>query len=292
MKNFTYATLILLIIASCGRPAPSDNDKTSAEKRNMAAPADSVTLNGYTFAEAEIMVRSFLREGYSSEKQTSIWFSKTYIDNLYKILDFEVADGFRIYFAKKSGKNTIIIVSTKKSENIHPATSMPTHKDYFEHKSSFLQPGNNSEILGTRENGVPEALMYSAAGSDCTSVPCNTSVNTISCQDGHRWINQFNQGLKTTTSLWYPIELLKYWKLELDSAIANKAEGDGIRIYFAKKDNGSNIFVMTPTRIKNGKKRTDYYECYSKSLNTKFNEKRVADNGEECPNNCNDLTWQ
>ncbi len=294
MKNFTYITLVLLVIVSCGRTAPGDKDTSAAENGSMVAHADSVTLNGYTFAEAEIMVRSFLREGYSSEQQTSIWFSKTYIDSLDTILKNEDADGFRIYFAKKDGKNRIVMVATKKTKINHPNDpKLFTHRDHFTIKSPYLQPGNNSEILGTPENGDPGARMHSAVASDCTNVPCNKLINTISCEEGHRWVNQFSKGPITTTSLWYPIELIQSWKLELDSAVANKADGDGIRIYFAKKDNGRNIFVMTSTRIKNGQKRTDYFECYNKILKESIQKKlNVFDNGEECPNNCNDVTWQ
>lgn len=293
MKNFTHITLILLIIASCGSPAPGDKNKSAAENESMAAAADSVTLNGYTFAEAETMVRSFLREGYGSEKQTSIWFSKTYIDSLDTILRSEGADGFRIYFARKGSKNTIVMVATKKTKIKNPKdTTLFTHRDHFTLKSLFLKPGKNSEILGISENGVPEARMYSAAESDCTILPCNESINTISCEQGRQWVNRFSQAPITTTSLWYPIGLLQSWKKELDAAVANKADGDGIRIYFAKNDKGRNVFVMSTTRIINGQKRTDYYECYYRDPEKGIKKIDVSDNGEECPNNCNDLTWQ
>ena len=299
MKNITNITLILLIIASCGSPSSGDKEKSAAEIGPMAAVVDSVTLNGYTFAQAETMVRTFLREGYSTEKQTSIWFTKRYIDSLDNILSLEGADGFRIYFAKKGGKNTIIMVSTKQSNNLHPRDSIPTHKDYFGHKSTFLQPGNNPDILGISENGVPEARLYSPSESDCTNLPCNKLINTISCVEGRKWVNQFSQGGPiTTTSLWYPKKLIEAWKKELDAVVPNNIDGagDGIRIYFAKNDLNRNVFVMTTTRIKNGQKGTDYYECYAKNLTEaipdKTKKRDISDNGEECPNNCNDLTWQ
>lgn len=294
MKNFTYITLVLLIMASCGSPAPGDKDKSATEHKTMPAYADSVTLNGYTFAQAETMVRSFIKNGYSSEKQSSVWFSKTYVDNLESILVSEDLDGIRIYFARNGAKNTIVIVATKKTNIQNPGNpNLFTHRDYFTIKSPFFQPGNNPDNSGISENGVPEARMYSPAGSDCTTIPCNTLRNTISCEQGHRWVNRFNQGPVTVTSLWYPKELIQSWKKELDTAVENKADGDGIRIYFAKNDRDRNVFVMTTTRIKNGQKRTDYYECYSKSPKTVYAKMLpVNDNGEECPNNCNDLTWQ
>lgn len=292
MKKINYIPLILLIVASCANPAPGDKDKSETA---VAVQTDSVTLNGYTFAEAETMVRSFIRDGYSPEKQSSIWFSKNYIDNLESILVPEGIDGIRIYFARKGAENKIVIVATKETKIQNPKDpNIFTHRDYFTIKSPFFKPGNNPDILGISENGPPEALMYSAAESDCTTIPCNTLRNTISCAEGNKWVNQFSQGGPlTTTSLWYPIEVIQTWKKELDAAIQNNADGDGIRIYFAKNDKHRNIFVMTTTRIKDGQKRTDYYECYFKHPLTNNQEKiAVNNNGEECPNNCNDVTWQ
>lgn len=285
MKKSIYSILLLLVFSACGNQ--SSNKAVGSSNETMAARADSVTLNGYTFAEADEMARSFLKNGFSTEKQTSLWFSKNYIDSLETILSLEGADGIRMYFARNGKKNALVIVSTIQSEN-----TTPTHIDNFDHKSNFFQPGNNPHTLGLSENGVPEARLHAAKSTDCSSLPCNSSGNTISCEQGHRWVSQFNGGPITTSSIWYPIELLHSWKQELDKAVTKGLKGDGIRIYFARNDKNRNILVFTTTR-ENKKKRTDFYDCNSGMANKDGdgNNGFVADNGEECPNNCNDITW-
>lgn len=299
MKKLIPISLISLIVStlvimtSCGNQSSNEKSTVAVKDGFIAARVDSVSLNGYTFAEAEILVRNFLKNGFSAEKQTSIWFSKTYIDTLDSVLTREGADGIRIYFARKDKKNELVIVSTMKSKNLHPRDSTPTHRDNFVHKSNFFQPGNNSHILGLSENGVPEARLHAAAGNDCANLPCNSSGHAISCEQGHRWVNQFKQEPFTTSSIWYSIELLHSWKQELGRAVVNGLKGDGIRIYFAKNDKNKNVLVFTTTR-ENNKKRTDFYDCASDITRqtSPGGNGFVADNGEECPNNCNDVTWQ
>lgn len=291
MKKIIYPILAILCFSACGNQA-SDNTKGSGSSTElMATQVDLVTLNGYTFKQADTMVNTFLRESHSAEKQTSIWFSKTYIDSLDAILPGEGADGIRIYFAREGEKNALIIVSTRQSKAA-TKTSFANHKDYFEHKSKFFQPGNNTHITGTIENGVPEARLHAGIDKDCSNLPCNSLGNTIPCKQGHKWVNQFRQDTVTTKSIWYPIELVHSWKKELDRAVANGLKGDGIRIYFAKNDKNKSMLVFTTTR-ENKMKRTDFYDC-SSNITQKDgdgNNGFVADNGEECPNNCNDVTW-
>lgn len=288
MKNFTYITLILVIIASCGSPAPGDKNKSAAENKTMAAPADSLTLNGYTFAEAEAMVKSFRKDPVSSDARTSIWFSKEYIDSLSKILPDENVDGFRIYFAKKSGKNAIILVATRQTTTINPDyPNKFIQQDYFELKSAFFKTAS-TENSGIIENDEPLAGIATASAANCTGIPCNKSLNAISCVQGKKWVNQFGKDSIKTRNLWYSIRLIHFWKNELDAAVRKGGKGDGIRIHFARNDKGIHVFVVVTTRD-NGQKRSDYYNCYSEEKNKFLG---VDDNGEECPNNCYGATWE
>ena len=288
MKNFTYITLILLIIASCGSPAPGDKNKSAAENESMAAPADSLTLNGYTFAEATSMVKELRKDPVSSHARTSIWFSKTYIDSLSQILPLENVDGFRIYFAKKNGKNAIVMVATKDTTIKNPdGTTSKIHQDYFELKSAFFKTGGRVEA-GNIIHDAPLSGIATASTADCTEIPCNKSLNSISCVLGKSWVNQFGKDPINIRNLWYSTRLIHYWKAELDAAVRKGAKGDGIRIYFAKKDNGNTALVMVTTRD-NGTKRSDYYNCYN---DNKKNILDVNDNGEECPVMCHGSTWE
>lgn len=291
MKKSIYSILLFLIFSACGNQASNNANSSDTSNGLMPAHADLVTLNGYTFAEAETMVKQFLNESHSAEKQTSIWFSKNYIDSLDVILPKEGADGFRIYFARKGERNALVIVSTRQSKAASK-NSVANHKDYFDHKSSFFQPGNNPNTIGISENGVPEARLHAAIDKDCSNLPCNNSGNTISCEQGHKWVSQFRPDTVTTKNIWYPIELLHSWKQELDKAVLNGLKGDGIRIYFAKNDKNNSLLVFTTTR-ENKKKRTDFYDCATNMAQKDGggNNGFVTDNGEECPNNCNGITW-
>jgi len=288
MKNFTYITLILLIIASCGSPAPGDKNQSAADNESMAAAADSVTLNGYTFAEATSMVKEFRRNPVSSNARTSIWFTKEYIDSLSKILPDENVDGFRIYFAKKNGKNAIVMVATKDSTVNNPdGTTSIIHQDNFELKSAFFKTGGRVEI-GDIKHDEALAGIAIASVAECTETPCNKSLNSISCKQGKKWVNQFKKEGINIRNLWYSIDLIHNWKAELDAAVRKGAKGDGIRIYFAKKDKGNTTLVMVTTRD-NGAKRSDYYNCYNDDKKKILD---VSDNGEECPVMCHGSTWE
>ncbi len=288
MKNFTYITLILLIIASCGSPAPGDKNKSTAENESMLAPADSLTLNGYTFADATSMVKDFRKNPVSSDARTSIWFSKEYIDSLSQILPQEGVDGFRIYFAKKNGKNDIVMVATKSTTIVNPDDPKKfVQQDYFELRSAFFKTAR-TENSGIIENDATLAGISTASAANCTAIPCNKSLNAISCLQGKKWVNQFGKDSIKTRNLWYPIRLIHFWKEELDAAVRKGGKGDGIRIHFARNDKGKHIFVVVTTRD-NGTKRSDYYNCYSDEKNKFLG---VDDNGEECPNNCHGSTWE
>lgn len=288
MKNFTYITLILLIIASCGSPSSGDKEKSATVNEPKAAAADSVTLNGYTFAEATSMIKEFRKNPVSSHARTSLWFSKAYIDSLFHILPLENVDGFRIYFAKKNGKNAIVMVATKDTtvKNTDGTTSK-IHQDYFELKSSFFKTAGRVET-GDIMHDAPLSGIAAASAADCTEIPCNKTLNSISCVQGKRWVNQFRKDSINIRNLWYSTRLIHYWKAELDAAVRKGAKGDGIRIYFAKKDNGNSAIVMVTTRD-NGTKRSDYYKCYN---DNKAKILDVNDNGEECPVMCHGSTWE
>lgn len=288
MKNLTYIALFLLIISACNNGTKDSTNSADTVAADLDAAADSVTLNGYTFAEAETMVKSFRKDPVSSNARTSIWFSKEYIDSLSAILPKENVDGFRIYFARKGGKNALVMVATRQTTIRNPDDSSKfIQQDYFELKSAFFKSAGTVNS-GMIEHDAALAGIAIASAADCSGTPCNKSPNGISCVQGKKWVNQFGKDSINIRNLWYSIKLIHYWKDELDAAVRNGGKGDGIRIYFARKDSGNHAFVIVTTRD-NGQKRSDYYNCYSddhqKSKNT-------DDNGEECPNNCHGATWE
>lgn len=289
MKNFTYFTLILLILSACSSGTKNSSDSADTLTAVGTARADSVTLNGYTFAEAETMVRSFRKDTLSTNVRTNIWFSKDYIDSLSKILPKENVDGFRIYFARKDGKNAIVMVATRDTTKKNSDGSISKiHQDYFELESDFFKTAGTLNT-GKIENDTTLAGIAIASDAECNDNLCKMSPNGIACSQAKKWINNFGKGPVNIRNLWYSINLIHYWKNELDAAVKKGKKGDGIRIYFAKKDTGNNAFVMVTTRD-NGKKYSDYYTCYS---DNKSNKSILADdNGEECPNNCHGATWE
>ena len=282
MKNLLIGIFALFITVSCNPNQNQTADTDASSERTDSLAPQLLTLNGIPFADADKMVKDFQQDQKSSHQKTNIWFSKEYVSKIYSILDAADCDGIRIYFARKAdGDNTIVIVSTRDNgESNSPPKKR--HKDYFEHYAPFLSTNEarSKEDYGTN----PGARLYEPALA-CPPQTCRSSENRVTCRDAHTWVKQFRAAAAAefkTKGVWFSKELLGDLRDELN-AVPNK-KGDGIRIYFVLKPSGKHNLVIVTT--KDGGK--DYLECYNKNF------MGADDNGEECPNFCQELgdaTW-
>lgn len=288
MKKILLGAAIVLALASC-----QNGDKSASTAGTGAAAADSttadsskantlpklLTLNGADLKEADGMVTDFITKPGQYDTPTSIWFSSDYVKNVYDILIKENADGFRLYFAKTAeGKNTIVIVSTR---NLHPdAPGDKIHTDYFEHKYPYLETAEKGVISNTYKDG---ALLYSPNLQCPDDDKCDTEyAHYLSCAVSATWANAYKtpEDIKTTSE-WFDIGVLAYINKELQNTV-NKP--DGVRFYYAKIATKGHGFLFVTTHANNNV-HEDYYTCLADKLI------HPGDNGEQCPNNCNGVTW-
>lgn len=290
MKNLLTGIFILVIAVSCNQKRPG-----STSEANSGLQLTRVTLNGIPFDEADKMVKEYQADPSSSNPKTSIWFSEQYVKKIDSILKEEGGDGMRIYFAKKGGKNTIVIVSTKPNGSTNSPSKIK-HKDYFEHYAPILTSSDAKiiEDYGTDQG----ATLYSSTVA-CPADNCPTSYNHITCKDAHAWVTKFNQwgnAKINTSSLWFSDDLLSRIVKELEPSASTARDGDGIRIYFAVKpptatqSSERHTLVIAATEPV-GTGHRDYYDC-SHSFIGIDSRSDANDNGEECPNFCDDVTWQ
>jgi len=326
MKKLVLGLVLALIAVSTVLFVKVKNTKkntgiTPRVKTSQSFLPTDISLNGILMDDqtincADSIVSHFIDDHSSSDPKTAIWFSITWVNMMAKYLPGEGADGFRIYFAKKSDanqnlRNAIVIVPTHADAVADPkAETGADHEDYFDHSNatfySFLKGLSGSsditEDLGGNDIGA--TLFRPAAENICPNDACKISPDPkdyISCQDAHAAVSNFvkrpNQAINSDSE-WFPIDLITDLQAELQAALDQnpKIPADGIRIYFAKnienkkdpKHKNRNCLIFATTvdngTITGSKSHKDYYECYYTA------EKGLDDHGEECPNNCNDIT--
>jgi hypothetical protein len=290
--------------------------KSSQKKIVRAVPSlNNITLNGLSRADAETMVSNFTQDNNSSVNSTNVWLSKKWVESVAALLAAEKqqnipipVDGFRIYFAKNGGENTIVIVSTKQDVP-NPLSSSPIssyyHKDYYDHSSSPML----AAYLQTKDAIVQEdyskdegATLYYNPQCPTTQTCSINAYNFIYCDEANKAVMNFGLQPINIENEWFPVSLLFYLRDELDAtaATADKITPDGIRIYFAKYPvyptdpnqthiNRHGLIFVTTKQTADGDHQ-DYYQCYASNSNWKKTFTSTNDNGEECPNNCDDIT--
>ncbi|RYU89371.1 hypothetical protein EWM62_13660 [Mucilaginibacter terrigena] len=283
-KLLLLLSLIPLMMAACtsngDKPAADTTALTTAAKshlNSLNALPELITLNGVPLATADTFVSNFINKPSVYKSPTSIWFSKAYVDSLKALLYKEGADGFRIYFATYPNGHNVIITSTRE-------TGVPdTHQDYFEHSSKFLKTADARGVVDY--TGRKGATLYDPALKCPGTDNCNaTYTHYLKCDEAAARVKNFTNDKFLTTSEWFDIEVLDNLSKELNG----NSSADGIRIYYARNTNptkNTHGFVITTTKPSgtNSSTHDDYYTC-----TTKF---RDLDNGEQCPNNCNGVTW-
>lgn len=317
MKKLFLGLGIVLAMAACkgsggNSSSQSDSltvksDTDSLEKSQKTIGGDTnaqprVTLNGFSFDNADKMVKAFDANRNSHDALTTTWFSNTYVNDLLVMLHDEAktvgTDGFRIYFARNAGvvsnaggdnAYNIIIVSTKKvlKDIDGDGVAETIHEDYFEHDASFLSKAQGYIGHGAGIKGATSYLSIQQSGCPAACSPKPTT-HYIDCNTTKARIQKMRDepsGAKMNIiSEWFDLGLLESIDSELKAAKpVNKA--DGMRIYFAKKETGEHCFIFVTTRDGGNNSHTDYHECYEHKF------KEDNDNGEQCPYNCCGLTW-
>jgi len=297
-------TLLFVIRKSFSGPP----DKFKIE--NLTWDPTDITLNGIPADAADGMVTDFNDNNTSGDNWTTIWLSKTWVNEISALLDKEQnaagskSYGFRLYFAKKAnGKNTIIIVSTENN-----------HNDYFQHTSAFLDDlrANPSHIAqniienynGNGANGDPGERFYDDSYDCSSSVPCvATQYNNMDCTTAHGAVQYFrdhpdhpgNSQKISTTSEWFPLSLLDGLAKELKTTPTLTIKPDGVRIYFARNQKTHrHFFIFVPTQANlliNGS-HIDNNNCFGNNTATKKDSLLFSpnDNGELCPTHCQGAT--
>ncbi|MFD0766488.1 hypothetical protein ACFQZI_16625 [Mucilaginibacter lutimaris] len=285
MKKLLLLGCIPLLLAACkgktNKDAPDSNAESTASatakvSTTRTALPTLITLNGILLNDADRLVMDFISNSSIYKSPTNIWFSKNYLTKLKQLLEKEGADGIRIYFAKFNNGHNIILASTRKTGE------RDTHRDYFEHTDPFLQTAEAKGVVDY--TGKYGATLYDPNMKCPDDDNCNISYNHyLKCSEAGERVRNFTNDKIATTSEWFDIGLLSHLMNELET----NAVADGIRIYYARKIDADKThgFVIVTTRPSAANKNIheDYYTCSSPIIR--------VDNGEQCPTNCNGVTW-
>jgi hypothetical protein len=282
MKKLLLLGCIPLLMAACTgsgdkKTADSSAADSTRKLRRAAVLPQLIKLIGVLLADADKYVSDFINAASVYKSPTSIWFSKAYINNIKLMLEKEGGDGVRVYFAKYPNGHNIILVSTRKTG------VAGTHQDYFEHSDPFLQTAEAKGLVDyTGKNG---ATLYDPA-LKCPDVDnCNVSYDHyLKCSEAADRVRNFSNDKFYTTSEWFEKGVIDDLKEELD----NNKIADGARIYYARNNSAAKkthgfVIITTQKSGTSGNIHEDYYTCSSHVIR--------SDNGEQCPVNCNGVTW-
>ena len=297
MKKFVLLLIgAVLIYASCKQGG--SNQTATADASVSKIDSNSYTLNGIPFRKANKMVNLFIKDpgSYTDTSQTCVWFTAAALDSMYQTLLRTKADGIRFYFARtvENHKYTVVAVSTKFA-GLDSVTKRKIHADFFEMDTINIDAKGKLGLITPAQG----ALLYSKT-SPCPSTPdtCPKIFHYITCNEGYKMVNYYGSDPINATSSWYEITLIEALVKSLKTN-----HGDGLRIYYARHLKTGGIsptdtihrhgFALITTAATN-QIHVDYYGCLD-SIPVPNHPHRFyvggADNGEECPNNCNGVTW-
>lgn len=286
MKSLLLGLIIPLTIATCNlhkTPPP-------------AVVPTPVTLDGLSVKEASQWINNIRADSSNTEDAISIWYSKDWIQHTRELLDTEKIidkkiDGFRVYFAKNNNKAlTLILTATKDAGPSPQDPSVTVHKDFFK-LSKAVPPLRASVTDFEEEYGSKEGTrLYILKEPYPKSTCVRTSTNhVIPVEEAVHLVKQFDKREISTRSEWFGIDVIH----TLDNELHKAPNADGVRVYFAKDNDGySMIIFITTTKATTASGMVyhkDDFNCYTPE-NTKspiFSPKWGGfDRGEKCPNFC------
>lgn len=323
MKKLLIGICVISIIASCG---PKKSGTSSAAqlaqdsaRKALNAVRSSVlstkqslsglnlfTLNGIPLGRADAMVNSFLtyKGSYYSSIPTCVFFSQTAFQKMNSIIANPLYDGFRVYFARTvpDGEYTIVILPTEDGGE-DPTDPSTTDKRHI-HNDSYLHSDPsmpNVDLNGELGSVTPTegALLY---GSTSPCPPgadhCPPGPHYIPCSKAYKMATNFSVDEINATAEWYD-------KGIIDQLSKKISTNGGVRVYFARQlnpippDNIARhcfLFVLTQ---KSNNIQLDDYACFVLTPNAQYIKNQIGirgdgggtDNGEECPNSCEGVTW-
>jgi hypothetical protein len=309
MKKLLFGVCIAVAAVSC-KPKETPPAKTALTAAAVITASPMISLNGIPFAEASKMINAFQKNKLIKSKHTSIWFSKEIFNGmtalLYKLKKEGIPiDGIRIYFAKDTNgnENTAVLVATyadPESAEEEGEENIP-HRDYFNLTADYLSSNN---VRGKASQiPVAEATLYNNSYT-CppeSTTGCDASrVHYISCDAAHAMVKKYANDIIDTekdiinaTSEWFDLGVIN----DLNNEINSNSSADGVRLYFAKRTVADKLGVFRHGFLfittENGEK--DYYKCFEihpiYNKNLLVPNKDGYDNGEQCPTNCNVVTW-
>ncbi|MCY1517379.1 hypothetical protein D9M68_520580 [compost metagenome] len=282
MKKLFYFIAICCFCSCTG-------DQTTEGKREDGKAGlianEAISLNGIPKSEASAMVAAFQDDRSSSADRTSIWISTDFFDVLDAAKkEVPEADGIRIYFAKKDGKNAVVMVLTSKGDRSAENRAIDIHHDEF--LSAIPLP--RRDLLSYHYQDQPWGAGLYTDALQCPN-PCKGDAHYVDCPTARQWAKNFTDSQQpdkmekiNKKSIWYPLSVFDVIKGELENK--EKANGDGFRIYYIKNDCGNYGFLLVPTRV-NDQGHLDDYEC-------RINKEMLGghDRGEECTPFCDGVT--
>ncbi len=310
MKKLVFGIIVIMMVAAC----TSNNKKNTSDSSDTKgfAPekkaAITYTLNGLSYASADSMVHAFINYKGTYKAPTCFWFNKTDFQKMDSIIQNKDYDGLRVYFSRVGtddyNKFALVIVATKDSGEISGAKGRHEHKDFF--FTSNIAAGVKGEL---DTDGVKKgsALLYGGQSpcnpsNNCTSITNND--HYVPCGTARTMVQKMNGDEINASSEWFDKGIIHQLSAKINA-------GGGIRIYFVrhlKEAPGDNqkrhgfLFVLTE-KDTNGN-QTDDYKCFTLQPYTKYLKTRRSgtmagdggdgggtDNGEECPNACEGVTW-
>ncbi len=305
MKKVLLIAGILLSILSCNSNKKSSDNSIDASLQ----PSLMTSLNGISYADASIMINRFLHNKTINYSQATIWFKKSIINSmdslLHVIKNENVAiDGVRLYFGKDSiNRNTVIAVAT--FSDGYPApndTSELIHRDFFYLNAHYL---TTPDARGTANySPVQGALLFNnnfVCPPDSTSTGCDSAgLHYISCTKAQSMISTFLNSITNVkkdtiniTSEWFDLGVFD----DINNELKKNNKADGLRVYVGRDltpQGSTKIFRDAFILVTTEDNRTDYYKCFALHpvQVRSWGHHGIDDNGEQCPTNCNVVTWK
>ncbi len=294
MKTLFYS-LCLAALVGCNQQKQEVKSTKFAAISPSATPKapviKEIALNGLDYAQADVMVRRYIRSYHSANPVASFWFNEDFLDAMNIVLKNEGADGVRIYFAKDS-RDSLALVMVSTRPNGTTSIGKPSHKDYFNHSTTLLDA---SYAKGTPAYAAVKGAGLYTLSRNAPGCPPR-SPHYLAAGLAATWARKFrddqpagNPPLRIRTSnVWYHADLFGEIKTYLNEAKAKALPADGFRIYVVRKDDRdqtvSLVIVPTYADATDPAVHHDYYDC----LNKKSSVRAPSDNGKECPSWCED----
>ena len=241
--------------------------KSEVNIKNECSISDTVTLNGFTKAEAVERTRACNTTKDNRPQNTQVWFRREIIDSMSSLLKKDSAkgirtDGIRIYFSRDLKRpihenNELIIVSTCYAGIVPDGQKLyRVHLDYFNdlQSSGLFKLKNITGEISHDKNSKNGALLFNRCHCDTANCEGIDPGHDISRSKGENMVHHFHRiiifrkGRINARAEWFSMDMIE--KL---SAYLDKRNMDGVRIYFSRGTDNDETkrvskFILVPTQ--------------------------------------------